>query len=352
MPDDLLPMLLDLMRLPAIPGRETAVADRLQAAWAPLADEIRRTPAGSVCATRQGSGKKPRPCVMLTGHMDAIGLVVADFEGGFLRLASAGTMMTEHLAGQRVLVHGKRLVPGLLVRPPEHCLPPDKDGDSIPLGAFLVDTGLGARQLQALVRIGDAITFDRMGILLGDGVVAGPALDNRAGLAALTLGLHSLSRAGHAWDVVLAGLVQEETGGLGARTITHAAPPTIALVIDTTYGRGHGEAEHLTFPLGGGPSNGWGPAAHPAVHERLRLAAERAEVPLTLEPMPRYSESDAGLLQVAGTGVATGCLFVPVRNMHSPVEVVDLEDIRRTAAVLTEFVRGLDDAAARSLDRG
>lgn len=351
MPDDLLALLLDLMRLPAIPGRETAVADRLQAAWVPLVDEIRRTPAGSVYATRHGTGKKPRPTVMLTAHMDAIGLVVADFEGAFLRIASAGSILTEHLAGQRVLVHGKRLVPGLLVRPPEHCLPP-KDGDSIPLGAFLVDTGLSSRQVQSMVRIGDPITFDRMGVQLGDGVVAGPALDNRAGLAALTLALHALYRAGHAWDVVLAGLVQEELDGLGARTVTHAAPPAIALVVDSTYGRGNGEPEHLTFPLGGGPSNGWGPAAHPAVHERLRLAAERAEVPITLEPMPRYSESDADLLQIAGTGVATGCLFIPVRNMHSPVEVVDLEDIRRTAAVLVEFVGGLVEANASFLDRG
>ena len=352
MPDDLLALLFDLMRLPGIPGRETAVADRLQAAWAPLADEIRRTPAGSLHAIRHGKGKEPRPSVLLTAHMDAIGMVVAEVEGGFIRVGSAGTFSTEILPGQRVLIHGRRPIPGIVVQPPDHCLPPNRDEGSVPLGAFLVDTGLSPRQLQSQVRIGDPITFDRMPIHMGDGVVAGPALDNRAGLAALTLALQSLDRSGHTWDLVAAGLVQKEIGSLGARTSTHAARPTLAIVIDTTYGRSHAEAEHRTFPLGAGPSNGWGPAVHPAIHERLRLAAEHLEIPLMLEPMPWYSESDADVLQIAGAGVPTGCIFIPVRYMHSPVEIVDVEDIRRTGTVVAEFVRGLGEAAGRFLEQG
>jgi len=352
MPDDLLGLLLDLMRLPAIPGREGAVADRLETAWRPLVDEIRRTPAGSVVATRHGRGRKPRPSVLLTAHMDAIGLAAADFESGFLRIASAGHMFSEPLVGQRVLIHGKRLVPGLLVRPPDACLPPLKEDEPVPLGGLLVDTGLSPRQLQALVRIGDPITFDRMGTQLGPGLIAGPAIDNRAGLAAITLALKELTGGTHEWDVVLGGLVQEETGGLGGRTAAHATAPTLAVIVDTTFGRSHGEVEHLTFPLGGGPSNGWGPAAHPVVHERLRQAAERLDLPITLEPMPTFSESDADRIQISGSGVATGCIFIPVRNMHSAVEVVDLDDIRRTAAIVAEFVRDLDAEAALSLDRG
>jgi endoglucanase len=349
MPDDLLALLLDLMRLPGVPGSERAVADKLQAAWAPLADEIQRTPVGSVHAIRRGKGKRHSPSVLLTAHMDAVGLVVAEVEGSFLRVASAGAIASEQLPGQRVLIHGRRLVPGIVVQPPDHCLPPDRDNGAVPLGAFLVDTGLTPRQLQSQVRVGDPITFDRMPLHLGDGLVSGPALDNRVGLAALTIALQSLARSGHAWDVVAAGVVQEEMDAQGACTSAHRTAPTAALVIDTTYGRGHGEAEHLTFPLGGGPSNGWGPAAHSAVHERLRRAAERLETPLTLEPMPMYSESDADVLQLVGAGIPTGCLFIPVRYMHSPVEVVDLDDIRRTASLVAEFVRGLDEAAERSL---
>jgi tetrahedral aminopeptidase len=215
-----------------------------------------------------------------------------------------------------------------------------------------VDTGLSPRQMQSLVRIGDPITFDRMGLQLGTGLIVGPALDNRAGLAAITLAFRELAGSTVEWDVILGGLVQEETGGLGARTAAHTAPPTLALIVDTTYGRSHGEVEHLTFPLGGGPSNGWGPASHPAVHERLRQAAERLDLPITLEPMPTFSESDADLIQISGSGIPTGCIFIPVRNMHSAVEVVDLEDIRSTAAIVAEFVRDLDAEAAQSLDRG
>ena len=214
MPDDLLALLLDLMRLPGIPGSETAVADKLHAAWAPLSDEIRRTPAGSLHAIRHGRGKKPRPSVMLTAHMDAIGLVVVEVEGSFLRVASAGGIATAQLSGQRVMIHGRRLVPGIVVQPPDQCLPPDKAEEAVPLGAFLVDTGLSPRQLQGQVRVGDPITFDRMPIHLGNGLVSGPALDNRVGLVALTIALQSLARSGHVWDVVGVGSVQEELGAL------------------------------------------------------------------------------------------------------------------------------------------
>ncbi len=348
MPDDLLALLLDLMRLPGVPGSETAVADKLHSVWAPLSDEIRRTPAGSVHAVRHGRGKKPRPSILLTAHMDAIGLVVVEVEGSFLRVAAAGGIVPEVVSGQKVLIHGRRLIPGIVIQPPDHCLPSRDDDELVPLGAFLVDTGLSARQLQAQVRVGDPITFDRMPIHLGNGLLSGPSLDNRAGLAALTIALQSLAHTGHAWDVIGVGTVQEELKGLGARTSAHAAMPTMALIIDTTYGRGYGEAEHLTFPLGAGPSNGWGPAAHPAVHERLRRAAERLDVALTLEPMPRYSESDADVLQLVGAGIPTGCLFIPVRYMHLPVEVVDLDDIRSTASIVAELVRGLDEAAGAS----
>jgi endoglucanase len=280
--------------------------------------------------------------------MDAVGLVVVEVDGSFLRVASAGEITPEVVSGQKVLIHGRRLIPGIVSQPPDPCLPPGNPDESVPLGAFLVDTGLSPRQLQGQVRIGDPITFDRMPIHLGDGLLSGPALDNRAGLAALTIALQSLKQAGHAWEVIVVGTVQEEMAGLGASTSARAAGPTLALVIDTTYGRAHGEAEHLTFRLGGGPSNGWGPAAHPAIHERLRRAAEQLDVRLTLEPMPVYSESDADVVQLVGAGIPTGCLFIPVRYMHSPVEVVDLEDVRTTAALVTEFVRGLDEATEES----
>jgi putative aminopeptidase FrvX len=342
MPDDLLALLLELVRLPGVPGAEKAVADKLNAIWAPLSDEVRRTPAGSLHAVRHGRGRRPRPSIMLAAHMDAVGLVVVEVEGSLLRVACAGAIAPQQLPGQRVLIQGRRLIPGIVVQPPG-----EEDG-TVPVGAFCVDTGLSPRQLQSQVRVGDPITFDRMPIRLGNGLVSGPSLDNRVGLAALSMALQSLARSAHAWDVVAVGTVQEELAALGARTSARAAPPTLALVIDTTYGRGHGEAEHVTFPLGGGPTNGWGPIAHPAIHERLHVAAERLEIPLTLEPMPRYSESDADTVQIVGAGTPTGCLFIPVRYMHSPVEVVDLDDIRRTATLVAEFVRGLNESAGYS----
>jgi putative aminopeptidase FrvX len=245
------------------------------------------------------------------------------------------------LPGQPVTIHGHKPIEGLIVVPPPHCLPPDKRSGSVDTLDLLVDTCLPATRLSALVSPGDVVTFAQSPMEIGEGILAGPYLDNRASLAALTQCLRELSSRRHGWDVTAAATVQEEVTAAGGRTAGFDARPTIAVIIDVTYGRSPGLPEHLTFPMGGGPTNGWGPHVHPGMHDYIRECAERAGIPLATELMPVNSLTEADQVQRVAGGIPTAIVGLPIRYMHSPVEMVYIQDVWMTGRLLAEIVTGL-----------
>lgn len=125
-------------------------------------------------------------------------------------------------------------------------------------------------------------------------------------------------------------------------TSAFALRPDVAVAVDVTFGYSPGSAEHKTYPLGKELTNVWGPTIHPAIHRAIKQAAERSEIPLTTEVTPRRSGTDADALQLAAEGIPTGVVCIPLRYMHTPVEVVSLIDIHRTGRLLAEFVAGLE----------
>jgi putative aminopeptidase FrvX len=342
-PDPTRSLLTDLLRLPGLPGHEAPVRAYLEAAWRPLVDDIHTTPLGSLHAMRRGSGPEPRPTLMLASHMDSVGLMVAGEVGGLLRVVALGDCDPRVLPGQPVLVSGRRQIPGMVVALPAGCLPQEPSEGALPLDLLRVDTGLPARQVRGLIRPGDVVRHAQSMLELAQDRLAAPALDNRASLAALTLCLLELQGREHAWDVLLAGTVQEEESAIGAATSAFSVQPEIAIAVDVTYGQAPGLARHKAFPLGGGPVSGWGPDVHPVVFRLLAEAAARLNVPLSTEFNPVDSATDAVVLQSAGAGIATGVLEIPVLNMHTPVEVVSLRDIEEAGSVLAEVASNLDD---------
>ena len=177
--------------------------------------------------------------------------------------------------------------------------------------------------------------------MAGDTLV-GRSLDNRASVAALTLCLQELQTRVHAWDVWAVATTQEEETMGGARTSAFQLRPELAVAVDVTWGKSPGSADHLTFPLGKGLTLGWGPNIHPGLHQSIKKTAEDIEVPFAVEAMPRHSGTDAFAIQVAAQGIPTMVVSIPLRYMHTPVEVVALKDIRRTARLLAEFITRLE----------
>jgi endoglucanase len=336
--------LKELTAAPGISGYESAVRDLISAAWTPLTTEIHVDRLGSLWATRSGTGAAPRPKIMLAAHMDAIGLMVKQVVGEFLRVTSIGGIDARVMPGQPVIVHGREDLPGVVAQPAAFLLPPANREGVVPVNELLVDVGLPADRLAGLVKLGDVISFAQPPHELQNDTLTAKSLDNRASMAALTVCLEALQNRPHAWDVVAVATVQEEIGLQGARTSAFALRPDLAVAVDVTHGKGPASKDHAdeTFELGGGPVLGLGPNIHPGLFAAFQSVAKRAEIPHAIEPMPMHSGTDAFALQIAREGVPTMVVSIPLRNMHTPVEMLAVKDVARTGRLLAEFILGLN----------
>ena len=339
---ELLPFLKSLLSTPGLSGHETPVADLVESRWHLSADEIQRSRLGSVHALHRGSGSAPRPALVISAHMDAVGLMVAGLADGFLRLTNVGYVDPRILAGQPVVVHGREQLPGVIASLPGPLRAEEHKKEALGWDDLFVDLGLPPRRVSQLVRPGDLVSFATEPVELRGGTLAGHTLDDRASVAALTLCLEALQAHRHAWDVWFAATVQEELTYAGASTSAHALQPDLAVIVDVTYGKGPGSNGWETFPLGGGPTLAVGPEIHPFVMKRLKQVAGQLEIPVAIEPIPRLSSTETDAYQLAGRGVPTALIEIPLRNMHTPVEIVSLEDISRTGRLLAGFVESLE----------
>lgn len=348
---ELLPFLKSLITSPGLSGYEGPVRKLIEEAWRPLVDDIHVSRLGSLHALKRGNridpksgeaNQKPRPSILLAAHMDAIGLMVTSQVNGFLRVTQIGGLDSRVLPGQLVTVHGRQDLSGVVVLPPANLLPKEARSGPVDLKYLLVDTGLPARRLEKLVRVGDLISFAQEPMELKEDTLAGHSLDNRASIAALTQCLQELQGRLHYWDAWAIATVQEEETMVGALTSAYQLHPSLAVAIDVTFGKGPGTPDHKAYTLGNGPVLGWGPNIHNGVHNAFKKLADRLEIPYSIEAMPRHSGTDAYTLQIATEGIPTMVVSIPLRYMHTPVELVSIKDIQRVGHLLAEFITWLE----------
>jgi len=338
---DIPAFLKEMISTSGLSGYEAPIRRLIENTWRPLAHEASVSRVGSLHALRRGSAAEPRPSILIAAHMDAIGLTVTGIKDGFLRLMAVGGVDGRVLPGQLVTVHGREDLPGLVVQPAAHLQPPQYRDGPTPINYLFVDVGLHASEVERLVRVGDPVSFAQPPLETSGNTLSGHSLDNRASVAALTCCLDLLQTRNHAWDLWAVASVQEETGCIGAGTSAFALRPALAIVVDVTFASGPGSPAHMTFPLGKGVTIGWGPDVHPKLYKAFEDLATRLEIPYVMEPMPRHSGTDAYTLQVAQEGVPCMVLSIPLRYMHTPVEMVALKDITRAGRLMAEFVAGL-----------
>jgi endoglucanase len=339
---DFLPFLKNMISTPGLSGYEEPIRDMIQGAWQPLADEIQINRLGSLHALKRGTNPEPRHAMLFAAHMDAIGLMVSGLEGEFIRLAEVGGIDARVLPGQLVTVYGREDIPGVIAELPHHLCPPNKDHGSADMEYMIVDTGLSARQLNRQVRLGDLVSFAGSPLELSGEVLAGYSLDNRASVAALTYCLELLNNQTPNWDVWFVATTREEEDGGGAKTSAFQLRPSLAVAVDVTFAKGHGSPTHNTYPLGKGITLGWGPTIHPALFEKFKSLAEHLEIPFKQEIMPRSSGTDADDIQLIAEGIPSMLVSIPIRYMHTAVEVVALKDISRAGRLMAEFAANLD----------
>ncbi|NJD60346.1 MAG: aminopeptidase [Anaerolineales bacterium] len=346
---ELLSLLTELISAPGISGNEGGVRPLIEKAWAPLTDQLTVSKLGSLHGLQNGTGAAPRPSIIVATHMDAIGLMVNAIVDGFLRVTSIGGIDARMLPGQMVTVHGRQDLPGLIMATPARLMPSSIKPGVIPMEYLLVDVGLLPDEVSSLVRVGDTVSFAQEPFETGGETLTGHTLDNRASVAALTHCLELLRARPHVWDVWAVATVLEEISYGGAITSAFQLHPSLCMTIDVTFGSEPGSPSHLTFPLGKGPTLGWGPVVHPYLHKTMKELAQHLEIPVATEPTSRYTGTDADAMVMSAEGIPNLVIGIPLRYMHTPVEMVALKDISRAGRLAAEFVAQLDEEFMQKL---
>lgn len=350
---DIAEVLKELTEARGPSGYETEVRELVAERLSAFSDEIRIDAMGNLIALKRGeghaSGDERRPSVMLAAHMDEIALMVSFIEKGFIRISPIGGFDPRILLGQAVTVHGRRELPGLIVSVPPHFTEAAEREKPVPPDKLFVDVGLPPSDVDSLVKVGDVITLRARYTALAGGFAFSKSLDDRAGITAVLFCMEELGRRRHSWDVYAVATVQEEVTGVGAVTGAFHLEPTVAVAVDVTFGQQPGVAGPEAAKMDGGPTISLGPNIHPRVFDRLVEAAKSGELPYQLEPIPGNSATDAWAIQVSRSGIPTGLVGMPVRNMHTAVETIALRDIERAGKLLAELITRLDSAFSESL---
>jgi endoglucanase len=286
---------------------------------------------------------------MIATHMDEIGLIVSEFEEGFLHFQQVGGYDDRVLLGQEVAVHGRRRLAGIIGARPPHVLPSVEREKPIPDDKLLIDVGLPPEELAKQVRVGDLVTMNRELVELKGGLVTGKALDDRVSVVAAAVCLEELGRMRHRWDAYAVATVQEEINYLGAITSTYGLQPDVGIAIDVTFAKQPGTPDEYTYELGKGPTIGCGPNFHPKLQQALVDTARSLEISFHLEPQTRAGGTDAAAIQVSREGIPAALISIPLRSMHTPGETVSVKDVERVGRLLAAFISRLDDDFLASL---
>ena len=345
---ELVPHVKELLSAAGLSGNEAPVREILEKAWKPISDELITTNGGSFIAVQHGVAEGPRPKVLIAAHMDAIGLMVTTIEEGFLHFTQVGGVDPRILPGQMVNVHGTAQgsdkaqdIPAMVVMPPAHLLPAEAPTGVLGLNHLLIDTGLEPNEVEKFVRVGDFVNFAQEPMELAGETICGHTLDNRGSVAALTVCLDILSRRKHLWDVYGDATAQEEIFGTGSITDPVAVRPDLAIVIDVTFSKGPGGNGYRSCEIGKGITIATGPQDHPYLVKKLSKLAEALDIPFSSEASPAPGGTDAYSIQTAESGIPTVEIGLPLRYMHTPVEVVSIKDIRRAGRLMAEFIDSL-----------
>lgn len=290
------------------------------------------------------------PLVSFVGHIDEIGLIITHIdEKGFLYFEPIGGWDPQILVGQRVEVQGKEgPVIGVAGRKPIHLLDPDARKKVVEIKQMHIDIGASDRdEASEHVRVGDPVVIaTEPQQVLGSRLVS-RSMDNRLGAYIALETVRRVHENGKRTAPTAAvAAVQEEIGLYGARTSAFTVRPDIAIAIDVTHATdapGIEEREVGSHHFGSGPVIGRGSTLSPKVFELLAEAAEKAGMDHTIAASGSATHTDADAIQISRNGVPTGLVSIPLRYMHSPVEMVDLDDVEAVVTLLVAFAEGLAD---------
>lgn len=337
-------LLKEICRVPGAPGYEQRIRKFIIELVTPLADEVSTDAMGNVIAIKKGKSDKK---VMVAAHMDEISFIVTDVDKqGFVRFHVLGGFDAKTLTAQRVIIHGREDVIGVMGTKPIHVLTAEERSKAPKTTDFFIDTGLPPEKVKELIRIGDTITRERELIELGD-CVNSKSLDNRVSVYILIQTLKKLQNKEVPHDIYAVFTVQEEVGLRGAIAASSGINPDFGIALDVTLAYDlPGAASHeMISRLGEGTAikvmDGATICDYRMV-DYMRGLAEKHNIPHQMEILPAGGTDTAGLQRHSAGGSIAGAISIPTRYLHQVIEMAHKKDIQHTIDLLIASLSEID----------
>ncbi len=333
-----------LLETPSPSGYERPVQDIVRAYAAAFSDDITTDVHGNVIAARNPGGAIR---VMLAGHCDQIGFIVRFIDSeGFVYVQAIGGWDPQIVVGQKMAVWTKEgPIFGVIARKAIHLLTEEERKQVVKLKDIWVDIGAKDQaDASSRVRIGDAVTLELGFREMLNQRACSPAMDDKTGLWVAVEALRRTQGQPLRCALFAVSTVQEELGMRGSRTSAFRVEPHVGIAIDVCHATDTptvDKKQECDIQLGKGPAIFRGPNMNPRVVDLLIAAAERNGIPHQLAAAGGATGTDANPIQISRAGVAAALIGIPNRYMHTPVEMVSLDDLAHAANLLAAFALGL-----------
>ncbi len=332
-----------LIDIPGVSGHEDKVSKLIMEAFRPYCQEVQRDAFYNVYGKKIGN-KEGGPKVMLAAHLDEIGLMVKDIdERGFVSFTNIGGVDQRILLSQEVFIHGKERLFGVIGAKPPHIQEKEEAQKAMPMKDMVIDVGLPADKAKKIISIGDLITFKSPLINLNGSFVCGKSIDDRAGVVIMYETMKELEKLIFRGEIYFVATAQEEVGTRGAIISTYRIEPDIGIAIDVTHGDTPDAPKDETHAMDKGPVICVGPNLHPKLTRKLMDIAKENDMDYQVEVAPGITGTDARSMQISRQGVPTVLIELPLRYMHTTVETLAMDNIKKAARLIALFIASMEE---------
>lgn len=306
-----------------------------------ITDKVKTDVLGNLTGIKNAGGA---PRVMLAGHCDEIGLMIKYItDEGFLYFATIGGMDPVIIPGQRILVHSRRGdIKGVIGKNPIHLMDAEERKKQIKIEDLWIDIGTkNKKESEKIVSIGDPVTFDVKVMNLNNGIMASRAFDDKIGSFIVVETMRQIYKRRFNAAVFGVSTVQEEVGFRGAKISSFGIEPDIGIAIDVGFATdypGINKKKAGDVKIGAGPILARGANINPKLGRMLIDTAEKHKIPYQMSGEPRGTGTDANAIQLSKSGVAAALISIPLRYMHTPVEVLSISDVENAIKLLASFI--------------
>lgn len=289
-----------------------------------------------------GNRKNGTPHILIDAHIDQVGLIVTNiYESGFIGFSNVGGIDRRLLPAQQVCIHGKKKLAGVVCSTPPHLSGSDNKINKIE--DFYIDTGMSFEAVSNIVEPGDRITFASMPKELLNDRITGPALDDRSGVASILYALELLRNQKYECSFSVTFSAQEELGERGAKIAAFDIDPDIALAVDVSFAHCLGDREYECGKMGQGPMIGISPSLSREISDKLIEISKNENIPYQLEVMNGLTSTNADQFSVNRTGCKACTVSIPLKYMHTPSEIIQIDDVENTGRLIAAYIRSVSN---------